>query len=95
MSLGGALLPNFDIYRLIINKVIIPNSKQQCTITDANNTGVVDVGSIKYQFFTWKGNYGKVAGLRNIYGGSYVVWDQLKSSKCNISADKIIIHRVR
>ena len=80
----------------MINKVIISNSKQQCTITDTNNnSGSINLESVNLQPFSWKGNYGQVSGLLNINGGSYVKWDQLKSSKCNISADQIIIQPVQ
>lgn len=95
MSLGKFIQP-LDIYQLIIKKVIISNSKQQCIIIDSNNnSGSINLESVNLQPFSWKGNYGKVSGLLNINGGSYVKWGYLGSSKCNISADQIIIQPVQ
>lgn len=69
-----------NIYQLIIDKVIISNSKQHCTITDSNNNnGSINLESVYFQPFSWKGNYGDVTGSLITYGGSYVKWDQLQS----------------
>jgi len=90
---GKTIIPSVTS-QMIVDHLTISNQKG-CNISDNYNlNGIVNVESVNFQPFSWDGVYGKLTGLFNINGDSYIKWPQLKIAKCSIPAENIIISPV-